>query len=74
MTEARNNREFFCIISDGHGNSLKTDNTRMYMSASIKTQPKTQYAALGEKVKFTVEALGSGLKYQWYYKDADGTK
>ncbi len=44
------------------------------MAASIKTEPKTQYAQLGEKAKFTVKAVGDDLKYQWYYKDADGTK
>ena len=35
----------------------------------IVTQPKSVKVAVGETAKVTVKALGTGLTYQWYYKD-----
>ena len=36
----------------------------------IVTQPVPYDAAIGEKATLRVEALGEGLRYQWYYRDA----
>ena len=40
---------------------------------SIKTQPKTVYAANGSKASTTVKATGDGLTYQWYVKSASAS-
>lgn len=40
----------------------------------ITTQPKTGYAKINATVKASVKASGEGLKYQWYIKNANGTK
>ncbi len=40
----------------------------------IKTQPKAQTVANGKTAKFTVAALGKGVKYQWYYSTNNGAK
>ena len=39
---------------------------------SITTQPKTQKVEVGETVKYTVKATGTGLTYRWQ-SSADGT-
>ena len=41
---------------------------------AIKTQPKTGYAKMGETAKVTVKAEGDDLSYQWYIKNANGSK
>ncbi len=40
----------------------------------VVTQPKAQTVANGKTAKFTVAALGKGVKYQWYYSTNNGTK
>jgi len=40
----------------------------------VVTSPKTTYVKDGATVKITVKALGEGLKYQWYIKNATGSK
>ncbi len=35
---------------------------------AIVTQPKSQVVSEGDRAVFTIEATGSGLQYQWYYK------
>ena len=44
------------------------------LGVTIKTQPKTGYAKMGETVKVSVKAEGTGLKYQWYIKNANSKK
>ena len=36
----------------------------------IVAQPEDAYAAVGETVSVSVEAMGDGLKYQWYFRNA----
>ena len=40
----------------------------------ITTQPKTTYTKSGATAKVTVKAQGDGLTYQWYIKNAGGSK
>ncbi len=40
---------------------------------SIKSQPKNTTVKLGASAKFTVVAVGTGLKYRWQYSDNGGT-
>jgi len=41
---------------------------------AIVTQPKTTYTKSGATAKVTVKAEGDGLTYQWYIKNAGGSK
>lgn len=41
---------------------------------AIVTQPKTTYTKSGATAKVTVKAQGDGLTYQWYIKNAGGSK
>lgn len=76
MDDSRNGRQVYCVITDQFGNSVKTDTVTLSMKVPLKivTQPKTGYAKMGEKVKVTVKAEGDGLSYQWYIKNAGGSK
>ena len=53
-----------CKITDAAGNTVYTETARLYV-LGITSQPKTQKVEAGEKVKFTVKATGTDLKYQW---------
>ena len=74
MTEARNGREVYCVITDAYGNKLTTETVKLTLAVKealeIVSQPVSDNAALGEKAKLTVVARGDALKYQWYFKDA----
>ena len=73
VTEARIGRQFLCVVKDGEYayRSHPATLTRLAPPV-IKTQPQPVTADAGAAVKFTVEASGSGLSYQWQYK-APGT-
>ena len=74
VTEDSNGRQLYCEIGDRYGNKIKTDVVAMRMAATITNQPADTAAKVGGKVKFSVEAIGDGLTYQWFYKDAKGTE
>jgi len=74
MSDASNGRYIYCVVSDQYGNTVKSKTVVMRQAATIVTQPKTAYAAMGETVKVSVKAVGDGLTYQWYIKNASGTK
>ena len=38
---------------------------------AITAQPADSYAKLGERYSVTVESVGDGLKYQWYFMNAN---
>ena len=74
MTKARHNREVFCRITDMWGNSLETNVATITAIPTAKLeitkQPTDGTAAMGENYCVTVEAVGDGLRYQWYFKNA----
>ena len=50
--------------------ATKTKEIPISAAVKITTQPKNKTVSAGESAKFTVEATGDGLTYQWYFKDA----
>lgn len=74
MSEKVSGRQVYCIVSDGYGNSVKTDTVTLGEAVSVTTQPKTAYAKLNATAKVTVKARGDGLKYQWYVRNSSSTK
>lgn len=74
MTPARHGRQIYCVITDKYGNSVQTETVTLSISAAITTQPKSVKAAEGEKAVVTLEAVGDGLTYEWYYKNALATE
>jgi len=49
----------------GNYSGTKTLTFKILPKAAISTQPKTQKVEVGDTIKFTVKATGTGLKYQW---------
>ena len=76
MTSYCHNRQVYCVITDAYGNSVTTDIvtiTRPPITVEILTQPTDVQVEIGEKFSISVQAIGDGLTYQWYYKN-DGSK
>ena len=74
MNEKSKDRLVYCVITDANGESIKTKTVILREAVSIVTEPKTGYAKSGKTVKVSVEASGDELTYQWYIKNAGGSK
>lgn len=74
MNEKSKDRLVYCVITDANGESIKTKTVILREAVSIVTKPKTGYAKSGKTVKVSVEASGDELTYQWYIKNAGGSK
>ena len=75
MTEARNGRQLYCVITDIFGNSVTSDTVTITMipKAKIAKQPASVKVGNGQKAAVSVQATGDGLSYQWYYKNKGET-
>ena len=69
MTENKDGRYAYCVVTDKYGNSVKTNTVRIWLSVSIVRQPVSITVAKGATAKVTVQAVGNGLTYRWYYKN-----
>ena len=76
MTSARNGRRVLCKVYDKYGNMVQSESVVLKMAKPvyIKTQPVSVTVKKGETAKVSVVAVGDGLTYRWYYKDAGATK
>lgn len=72
MNEARDGRQLYCIVTDIYGNSVKTNTVTMSIARrlSITEQPVNASAPEGKNAVVRFSAVGDGLTYQWYYKNA----
>ncbi|MBO2515990.1 MAG: hypothetical protein CW338_01760 [Clostridiales bacterium] len=76
ITDSRLNYEFCCEITDCNGSKVTTDTVsiiRQIVELKILTQPQNAYGNTGDTFRFTVEAEGSGLKYQWKFRTKGNT-
>lgn len=72
MTDAKDGRKVYCVITDAYGNTITTRTATLSMIATelkITSQPKSVTVAPGATAKVTVQAQGDGLTYRWYYKN-----
>ena len=77
MTEARDGKQVYCVITDAYGNSVTSNTVTMKMVktyAAITTQPQDVHAKPEKTAKVSIEAIGDGLTYTWYTKDAGQTE
>ena len=73
LTEENNHRCFQCIIRDSHGGKIVSHTFSMeYPTPVITRQPEPVIAASGATVRFSVEAEGDDLTYQWQLSDDAG--
>ena len=69
---SHNGNYYRCKITDSAGNVVYTDTVRTYV-LGITEQPVKKTVTKGKTAKFTVEATGASVKYQWQYS-TDGGK
>ena len=61
---SHNGNYYRCKVTDSAGNVVYTSVVRLYV-LGITEQPVSKTVTKGKTAKFTVEAVGTGLKYQW---------
>ena len=69
MSNSRNGRKIYCVITDSSGASVKSNTVTLTTPETLKivTQPKDSLSGPQTIVKTTLKATGTGkLKYQWY--------
>jgi len=74
MSDKVHGRYVYCVVTDKYGKTDKSKTVVLRQQATIVTQPKNVTVAKGETAKVTVKAAGDGLTYQWYIKNAGGSK
>ncbi|MBQ9929547.1 MAG: hypothetical protein IJO72_02025 [Oscillospiraceae bacterium] len=67
-----NGNYYRCKVTDSAGNVVYTDTVRLYV-LGISEQPVSKTVNKGKTAKFTVEATGASVKYQWQVS-TDGGK
>ena len=73
FTADKNGRMVRCIVTDRYGNSVTSDAARMQFYGVKLNAPLADYVgAVNSTARFTVDADGSGLTYQWQYSDDNG--
>ena len=60
------------MITDSYGKSV-TSKTVTISQITVTQQPKNAKVAADKVAKATVNAEGTGLSYQWYIKNPDGS-
>lgn len=71
ITEARNGQQYRCKITDKFGVVVYSDAASIHIGqpVTIKNQPSDFTGIAGKTAKFSVEATGEDLTYQWQYYD-----
>ena len=62
-----------CVLRNSYGKSVETDVVNVTFDTkdiTITKQPEDVITQQGEKVKFSVEATGMNLSYQWMYRSS----
>ena len=75
-TAARNGQQYRCVVSNAMGratSSAATLSTAAVVKPQVVSQSKNVSAAAGESVRFTVQAAGGDLTYQWQFKAPGGS-
>ena len=75
MSDKAHGRRIYCVVTDEYGNSVQSKTFMLRRQATITKEPATAaYAQMGKTVSVKITAVGDGLKYQWYIKNAGATK
>ena len=73
MTDARADRQIYCVVTDKYGTSVKTDTVTLQLDAElvIIQQPESVTVAKDQTAVVSFTASGLGLTYEWYFANAD---
>ncbi len=73
LTYVNSGRYVRCIVTDKYGSKVTSKSAQIKpASLEIVSQPADVKVNIGSQVKFTVQAVGDGLSYQWQLSDDDG--
>lgn len=70
-TQDRDGNQYRCVVKNGYGSSVATNAVTLTLSRAaltITAQPANIGSAAGNSVRFTVNAAGDVLTYQWQYR------
>ena len=72
----RDGQKYRCVVTDAYGNTATSDMAVISIAEPqppvITKQPVDYTGTAGETAVFAVEASGTGLTYQWQYRNASG--
>lgn len=82
-TANKNGRGYCCVVTDSYGNKATSSAAMLTVQVqptvaplpaglSIISQPTDAYGTPGTYLQFQVQASGTGLRYQWQKKPANG--
>ena len=72
MNAERNGRQVYCVVTDKYGFTAQSDTVTLTMADPVKitVQPQSVKVENGKTAKVSFTAVGDGLTYKWYYKNA----
>ena len=72
----RDGQKYRCVVTDAYGNTATSDAAVLTMvepeAPKITGQPADYTGTVGDTAVFEVKASGTGLTYQWQYRNASG--
>lgn len=74
MSDKSQGRQIYCVVTDAYGKTAKTQTVVLRMAATITQQPQNACGNYGDTLRISLGASGDGLSYQWYVKNAGGSK
>jgi len=76
MTADLDGARFYCLVSDQYGFSIRSEIITLTLGhrLQITRQPQSVWADRNEEVTISFDAVGDGLTYTWYYKNAGARK
>ncbi len=69
MSDACDGRQVYCVVTDRYGDTATSDTVSLNKAVSILSQPQSVGLNNGATATVTVKADGTGLTYQWDYKN-----
>ncbi len=75
MNDARNGNQVYCVVADRYGNSIKSNTATISIKRDLQitAQPQSVTVPAGDTATVSVTAVGDGLTYAWYAKEAGAT-
>ncbi len=67
-----NGYQYRCVITDANGTKTISSAATLTVKTLITGQPADTSAVIGATAKFTVQATGTNVTYQWQYNKGDG--
>ncbi len=72
MTDVRDGRRVYCVITDQYGNSVRSNTATFTMGKTLKItqQPTSVVVSPGASARVLVGVEGDGMTFKWYFANA----